>query len=154
VERAIGVLEFSAVQAAVAERASTNMGRELALALQPSTDAKRVTTMLEQLEDALYGASLHLGGITDVRSVVAKLEDGAMVSGSDLLEIAYTLDSAMTLKRGIAQHSLGPLLEVAQGIGQHVVLTRSVLERLDRDGSVRDDASPKLRQLRRRLAPT
>jgi DNA mismatch repair protein MutS2 len=153
VERAIAVLEFSAVQAAVAERASTNMGRELALVLQPSTDQKRVTVMLEQLEDALYGASLHLGGITDVRATVAKLEDGAMVSGSDLLEIAYTLDSAMTLKRGIAQHSLGPLLEVAQGIGQHVVLTRSVLERLDRDGSVRDDASPKLRQLRRRLAP-
>ncbi len=152
-QRAIEVLEFAAVRSALAERASTNLGRELALALQPSTDGNRVRTMLEQVEDALYGASLHLGGITDVRALIAKLEDGNMVSGSDLLEIAYTLDSAMTLKRGIAQHSLGPLLEVAQGIGQHVILTRSVLERLDRDGSVRDDASPKLRQIRRRIEP-
>jgi DNA mismatch repair protein MutS2 len=153
VQRAIEVLEFDAVRAGLAERASTNLGRELALALQPSTDAECVRTMLDQVEDALYGASLHLGGITDVRGVVAKLEEGNMVSGSDLLEIAYTLDSAMTLKRGIAQHSLGALLEVAQGIGQHVILTRSILERLDRDGSVRDDASPKLRQIRRRIEP-
>ena len=129
------------------------MGRELALVLHPSTDPKRVQVMLEQVEDALFGASLHLGGITDVRGLVAKLEGGAMVSGSELLEIAYTLDSAMTLKRGIAQHSLGPLLEVANDIGQHVVLTRSVLSAIGRDGTVLDEASPKLRQLRRRLAP-
>ncbi len=129
------------------------MGRELALSLQPSTDAKRVNVMLEQVEDALFGASLHLGGITDVRGLVTKLEGGLTVTGSELLEIAYTLDSAMTLKRGIAQHSLGALLEVANGIGQHVVLTRSILSALGRDGAVLDEASPKLRQLRRRLAP-
>ena len=152
-EKAIQTLEFSAVQSALAERASTNMGRELALGLQPSTDPKRVNVMLEQVEDALFGASLHLGGITDVRSLVTKLEGGLSVTGSELLEIAYTLDSAMTLKRGIAQHSLGALLEVANGIGQHVVLTRSILSALGRDGTVLDEASPKLRQLRRRLAP-
>ena len=152
-EKAIQTLEFSAVQSALAERASTNMGRELALALRPSTDHKRVQVMLEQVEDALFGASLHLGGITDVRGLVTKLEASLTVTGSELLEIAYTLDSAMTLKRGIAQHSLGPLLEVAGGIGQHVVLTRSILSALGRDGTVLDEASPKLRQLRRRLAP-
>ena len=152
-EKAIQTLEFSAVQSALAERASTNMGRELALGLQPSTDPKRVNVMLEQVEDALFGASLHLGGITDVRGLVTKLEGGLSVTGSELLEIAYTLDSAMTLKRGIAQHSLGALLEVANGIGQHVVLTRSILSALGRDGTVLDEASPKLRQLRRRLAP-
>ncbi len=152
-QRAIQTLEFDAVRLALAERASTTLGRERALAIQPSTDAARVREMLEQVEDALYGASLHLGGITDVRGLLTKLNDGQMVTGSELLEIAYTLDSAMTLKRGIAQHSLGPLLEVAGGIGQHVVLTRSILERIGRDGSVLDEASPKLRQLRRRIAP-
>lgn len=152
-QRAIQVLDFGAVRNALAERASTTMGRERALTLEPSTDAARVKTMLEQVEDALYGASLHLGGITDVRGLLNKLGNGQMITGSELLEIAYTLDSAMTLKRGIAQHSLGALLEVANGIGQHVVLTRNILEKLGRDGSVLDEASPKLRQLRRRIAP-
>lgn len=151
--RALQTLEYQPIREALSERTSTTMGRELALAMLPSSDAYTVRTMLEQLEDALVGAHLHLGGITDVRGVVSKLGQGQGVNPSELLEVAYTLDSAMTLRRSIAQHSLGPLMAVAQHIGQHTILTRSILEKLNRDGSVRDDASPKLRQLRRRLEP-
>ncbi len=151
--RALEVLEFQPIRLALAERSSTNMGRELALALHPTSDAYQIRTMIEQLEDALIGSSLHLGGITDVRGVLNKLVQGQLVGASELLEVAYTLDAAMTLRRSIAQHSLGPLLHVAEKIGQHTILTRSILEKLNRDGSVRDDASPKLRQLRRRLEP-
>jgi DNA mismatch repair protein MutS2 len=151
--RALTTLEFQPIREALAERASTVMGRELALALLPQSDAYAVRTMLEQLEDALVGAHLHLGGITDVRGVLNKLTQGQLVNATELLEVAYTLDSAMTLRRSIAQHSLGALMAVAQHIGQHTILTRNILEKLNRDGSVRDDASPKLRQLRRRLEP-
>ena len=151
--RALEVLEFQPIREAIAERSSTVMGRELALALHPTSDAYAIRTMIEQLEDALIGSSLHLGGITDVRGVISKLNQGQLVAAPELLEVAYTLDAAMTLRRSIAQHSLGPLMHVAEKIGQHTILTRSILEKLNRDGSVRDDASPKLRQLRRRLEP-
>jgi DNA mismatch repair protein MutS2 len=151
--RALEVLEFQPIREAIAERASTTMGRELALALMPTSDAYTIRTMIEQLEDALIGASLHLGGITDVRGVMSKLGQGQLVSAPELLDVAYTLDAAMTLRRSIGQHSVGPLMHVAERIGQHTILTRSILEKLNRDGSVRDDASPKLRQLRRRIEP-
>ena len=151
--QSLTVLEFDRVRSALAERAATGMGRELAYALEPVTNHETIKTWLDQVEDALFGVSLHLGGITDVRPLIARLFDGQAISGSDLLEIAYTLDAAMTLKRSVAQHSAGPLLEVAERIGSHVVLCRTVLERLDRDGSVRDDATPKLRHIRRRLGP-
>ena len=151
--RALEVLEFHPIRQALATRVSTNMGRELALALMPTSDGYAIKTMLEQLEDALIMANLHLGGITDVRQVLSKLTQGQLVGASELLEVAHTLESAMTLRRSIAQHSRGPLLHVAESIGQHTILTRSILEKLNRDGSVRDDASPKLRQLRRRLEP-
>lgn len=151
--RALSTLEFDRVREALSERSATNMGRERCLAITPESDPTSISQKLDQLEDALFGASLNLGGITDIRHVVAKLADGQMVSGSDLLEVAYTLDSAMTLRRSVAQHSMGPLLEIAERIGTHVVLTRTILERLNRDGSVRDDATPKLRTIRRRLDP-
>ncbi len=151
--RALEVLEFQPIREAIAERASTIMGRELALALMPTSDAYTIRTMIEQLEDALIGASLHLGGITDVRFVLSKLGQGQLVSAPELLDVAYTLDAAMTLRRSIGQHSVGPLMHVAERIGQHTILTRNILEKLNRDGSVRDDASPKLRQLRRRIEP-
>jgi DNA mismatch repair protein MutS2 len=151
--RALEVLEFQPIREAIASRSSTTMGRELALALMPTSDAYQIRTMIEQLEDALIGAALHLGGITDVRLVLSKLGQGQLVGAPELLDVAYTLDAAMTLRRSIAQHSVGPLMHVAEKIGQHTILTRSILEKLNRDGSVRDDASPKLRQLRRRLEP-
>ncbi len=150
------VLEFSKIRDALVGCASTGMGKELAATLTPSSDSYTVQRMLEQVEDALFGANLHLGGITDVRPVLSKLAQGQMISGSELLEVAYTLDAAMTLRRSVSQHSLGPLLDIAERIGQHgqhVLLTRTILERLNRDGSVRDDASPKLRQIRRRVEP-
>lgn len=150
---ALLVLEFDRVREALAERASTRMGRERALALVPETDARLVRENLDRVEDALFGVSLQLGGITDVRALVGALGEGQSVSGSEILEIAHTLDAAMALRRLVAQHSRGPLLEVATRIGTHVVLVRTVLDRLERDGSVRDDATPKLRQIRRRLAP-
>ena len=149
----LDVLEFHRVREALAERTATGMGRELALALEPESDHERIRTRLDQIEDALFGVSLHLGGISDVRPLIARLFDGQAISGSDLLEIAHTLDAAMTLKRSVAQHSAGPLLEIAERIGSHVILCRTILERLDRDGSVRDDATPKLRHIRRRLNP-
>jgi DNA mismatch repair protein MutS2 len=151
--RALTVLEFDRVRSALAERAATNMGRELAFKLQPSTDAYQIRQMLEQVEEAVFGMTLSLGGITDVRGLLERLSHGQDLKGSDILEIAYTLDASMTLKRSVAQHSSGALLRVAEGIGQHVIFTRTVLERLNADGSVRDDATPKLRMIRRRLEP-
>ena len=71
--RALEVLEFQPIRQAIAERSSTTMGRELALALMPNSDAYQIRVMIEQLEDALIGSSLHLGGITDVRGVLSKL---------------------------------------------------------------------------------
>ena len=151
--RALITLEFDRVREALGERSATTMGRERCLNLTPSSDETVIRTDLDQLEDALFGATLNLGGITDIRPVMGKLADGQMISGSDLLEVAYTLDSAMTLRRSVAQHSMGPLTVIAERIGSHVVLTRTILERLNRDGSVRDDATPKLRTIRRRLDP-
>jgi DNA mismatch repair protein MutS2 len=152
-QRSLNVLEFHRVCEALADRAATGMGRELAVHLVPSASHADVRRKLDQVEDALFGVALSLGGITDVRPILKRLDDGQTVPGSDLLEVAHTLDSAMTLKRSVAQHSMGPLLEVATRIGQHVILCRTVLERLDRDGTVRDDATPKLRHIRRRLQP-
>ncbi len=151
--RALSVLEFDRVRSALAERAATNMGRELAFKLHPSIDAYDIRQKLEQVEEAVFGMTLSLGGITDVRGLLERVSHGQDLKGSDILEIAYTLDASMTLKRSIAQHSSGALLRVAEGIGQHVVFTRTVLERLNSDGSVRDDATPKLRMIRRRLEP-
>lgn len=141
------------MRAALAERAATTMGRERAKIIHPTADAARIERELAEVEDALFGANLNLGGITDVRHLYERAFDGKVLAGSELLEVAYTLDAAMTLRRSIFGNSRGPLRDVAIDIGEHSAIVRRTLESLDRDGAVRDDASPKLRQIRRRLNP-
>ncbi len=151
--RAAEVLEFSAVQNALAERAATGLGRERAQNIAPSNDVQQIQLWLSQLEDALFGTKLNLGGITDIRPLLQHLQNGQLVETTSLVEVADSLEAAMTLKRSVAQHSRGPLLVLAEKIGAHEALTRNIHQSLDRDGRVRDDATPRLRQIRRRQEP-
>ncbi|MBB6015673.1 endonuclease MutS2 [Deinococcus radiopugnans] len=151
--RALTALDFPRIREALAERSSTSLGAERARALSPSGDAGRIARELDEVEDALFGVSLSLGGIQDIRELHARTQDGRVLSGQELLTAAYSLDGAMTVKRAIHANSRGPLREVALGLGEHSELIRRVLSALDRDGGVRDDASHRLRDLRKRIEP-
>ncbi|WP_310582482.1 endonuclease MutS2, partial [Deinococcus sp.] len=157
-EAALATLDFPRIRAALASRAATGLGVERASALCPSASATAVARELDELEDALFGVSLSLGGVQDVRPLVERARDGRVLTGQELLEVGYTLDAAMTVRRSVAANSRGPLLNVVQthagsGLSDHTLLVRRVLESIDRGGEVRDDATPKLRELRRRLGP-
>ncbi|MEW6421819.1 MAG: endonuclease MutS2 [Deinococcota bacterium] len=151
--RALIALDFPRIRDALAERSATPLGVERARALLPSTDPGRIRRELDEVEDALFGVSLSLGGIQDIRELYARTVEGRLLSGQELLNAAYSLDSAMSVKRAIQANSRGPLKEVALSLGDHSELVRRVLGALDRDGAVRDDASHKLRDLRRRIEP-
>ncbi|THF86188.1 endonuclease MutS2 [Deinococcus sp. KSM4-11] len=151
--RALSALDFPRVRDALAQRCATTLGTERAGALQPSDDGGRIARELDEVEDALFGVSLSLGGIQDIRDLHARAQEGRVLSGQELLNAAYSLDGAMTVKRAIGANSRGPLREVALGLGDHAELVRRVLGALDREGGVRDEASPHLRDLRRRIEP-
>ncbi|MFC4426345.1 endonuclease MutS2 [Deinococcus navajonensis] len=151
--RALSALDFPRVRDALEGRSATTLGVERARALQPSDDAGRIARELDEVEDALFGVSLSLGGIQDIRELHARAQEGRVLSGQELLNAAYSLDGAMTVRRAIEANSRGPLREVGQGLGDHSELVRRFLSALDRDGGVRDEASPRLRDLRKRIDP-
>ncbi|MBB5233389.1 endonuclease MutS2 [Deinococcus budaensis] len=151
--RALTALDFPRIRDALTERSATSLGAERARALAPSDDAGRIARELDEVEDALFGVSLSLGGIQDIRELHARAGEGRVLAGQELLNAAYSLDGAMTVKRAIHANSRGPLRDVALGLGDHSELVRRVLSALDRDGGVRDDASPRLRDLRKRIEP-
>ena len=151
--RALSALDFPRVLSALAERSATTLGAERARALRPSDDAGRIARELDEVEDALFGVSLSMGGIQDIRDLHARAGEGRVLAGQELLNAAYSLDGAMTVKRAINANSRGPLRELAVDLGDHSELVRRVLSALDRDGGVRDDASPRLRDLRKRIEP-
>lgn len=146
-------LDFPRVLDALAERTNTSLGCERVLALRPNLDKHDIELQWQRTEEALTGTPLSLGGVQDIRPLLARVEDGDMLDGKELLEIAYTMDAAGTIKRGILE-SERPLLEqLAENLRSFDGALRVVREQLDPQGNVRDDATPKLRDIRRRLQP-
>lgn len=146
-------LSFARIQDALAERAGTFMGMERSRALAPYAHVQEADRALDRVDEIVEGGDLALGGIEDVRPFLQRVRDGNLLEGSEILSVAYTLDAAATLRRAIVSSERPALTEVAVGIGSFDGVLRLVREQLDPDGNVRDDATPKLADIRRRLNP-
>ena len=146
-------LAWNRVVAALAERAGTFMGAERARALGPHDGLEAAAALHRRTLEVIEGGDLSLGGIEDVRPLLGRVREGGMLDGREILSVAYTLDAAATLRRGIALSNRPALTELAELIGSFDGVLRLVREQLDVDGNVRDDATPKLRDIRQRLAP-
>lgn len=146
-------LSYGRLTEAVAERCATSFGMELAAQLSPELAATEVDAAFVRTQEILSGSDLGLGGLRDVRPLLERIHDGNVLEGSEILEIAWTLDAAGDLKRSLASGDRAALAELAAGMGSFDGALRLVREQLDTDGRVRDDATPKLREIRRRLNP-
>ncbi len=146
-------LSFPAVRRAVGERAATRVGVERCDALTPTLAGAELATALDRVEEIVDGGDLSLGGIEDVRPLLARVREGNLLDGREILSVAYTLEAASTLRRAVVASNRPALGELAARIGSFDGALRVVREQLDNDGNVRDDATPKLADIRRRLNP-
>ena len=149
----LDTLSFSRVRAAVAERAATRFGMEAAEALAPCDAPAVAAERLDRVDEIAALGELPLGGIEDVREAVAAARDGRMLEGDAILQVAYTLDAVQHLRRAAASREQPRLGALAARMGTFDGWLRTVREQLDAEGRVRDDATPKLRDVRRRLRP-
>jgi DNA mismatch repair protein MutS2 len=150
--------EWNAVRALLAHEAQTEMGRELAATAEPLTDPRAVRAELEvtrQARLALATSSpLPLDGFPDIRPVLERCRvAGSVLDGAELARLAPALlatpglaayaKSVRTVAPEVAAiiDSLPRFPELADRLGRS----------LDADGAVTDDASPRLRHLRREI---
>ena len=146
-------LSFDRVRAALAERAATRLGAERAEAVAPDLDDDALDDALTRVDEVVAGGDLSLGGLEDVRPLLERVREGNLLDGREILSVAYTLDAASTLRRAIVSSDRPALAALAARIGSFDGVLRIVREQLDPDGNVRDDATPKLADVRRRLHP-
>ena len=146
-------LAYDRVLRALADRAATRLGLERAEALRPTGDPDEAATRLDRVDAVAAAGELPLGGIEDVRPLLARARDGNLLDGPEILQVAWTLDGTERLRRAVAEGEQPPLTALAERMGSFEGWLRLVRERLDGDGEVRDDATPKLREIRRRLKP-
>ena len=157
-KHALGVLEFASVCEILADYAAGELGRAEAVRLYPSSDqewiADRIaeTSELKQLlEDDLR---LPFAGLSDIRPTISQVHTKEPVLGpAQLLQICDTLEAAAALKRFFADldRAVPHLLALAEQIETFEEITDAIDRCIQAEDTVCDDASPKLRQIRRRV---
>ena len=158
---ALGILELDRALDVVAGRASSALGAERIRGLQPTADMPWLKDELRRVAAvrAILGGDdpWRPEGIPDVRGALGRLRvEGASWNGQELLGASRLLRSSrMTVETlGDARRPalviaiLGPMVS---RLFQSRELERAIDDVVDEDATVRDDASPTLRRVRRDL---
>ena len=160
-QHALTVLEFPRVLAVVAERATSTLGARRVRALWPATDLAWLDAEHRRVA-AVRALAASEGGwapepTPDLTDALARLRvEGTTWSAAELLGAATLLRSSRRTREALADPKrpavvaavLAPLLDRLTSQSRvEAQLERAIAE----DGTVRDDASPLLRSLRREL---
>ncbi len=150
------VLELAKILHALEERCATEMAKELARSLLPSSDLEEVRRRLKETSDARrrfdqFGAP-PLSGINDIRPILERAQQGMVLEPKELLTIARTLERATELKLWMLKSDINDSLKLhAERIGDHAKLIAHIRWCIGEDGQVLDRASDELASLRRRI---
>ena len=106
---ALRTLEYAKIITRLAGFVATQRGRELAEALQPSSELQTVESNLALTEDAVrvlrQAPSIPLGGIRDLRQILGRARVGGGLSGEELLAVGSTLRAVRLLKGFFADYA-------------------------------------------------
>ncbi|MGC8838165.1 MAG: endonuclease MutS2 [Anaerolineae bacterium] len=152
----LDLLEFPKILAQLARHTSFSAGRELALALRPTTSLTEARARQEETREArqfLATSPITLGGARDVRPLLDRAVRRAMLLPAELLDIRQTLLVARTLRRNLVRSSgqFPRLAEVASRLEECAHVVAAVGAALNEKGEVLDTASPRLAEIRRDL---
>ena len=160
-EKTLATLEFEKVLARLAKHTAFSAGRDLALALRPSSDYdevlrnQRLTAEARRLREMQPRSGL--GGVHDVRQLANKANLGGLLEPSELLEVAETLSAGHSLKETLVRQGGPPadklplLVEIAGRITDLADVPSEIYRCITPRAEIADAASPTLTIVRRDL---
>ncbi len=152
------LLEFGKVRDLLAGYAASSLGKELARAVEPGTDADAIRAELalvtEMTEALVAGQAPPFGGLHDVRLLVRRAAIGSMLTAEELLQVADTLACTGAIYRYRMSldgrfDRLEALLAPVEDLG---AVAKTITGCIDTRGHVLDMASPELARIRQALA--
>jgi DNA mismatch repair protein MutS2 len=153
-QKSLATLEFDKVRERLAAYASFSAGRELALALQPTTDLRQAQTWQAETREAVSlfetDSGVVIGGARDVRRAADNAMRGFTLPPEDFLAIQATIVAGRNLRRQLMrmEDRVPTLAGIAVLIEECRGLVSAITSTLDERGEVLDSASPKLARVR------
>ncbi len=161
-EKALKTLEYDKIIAKLTEYAQTPLGTQKCRELLPMDRIDEIRAAQQETSDAqnrvrLKG-SISFSGARDLRASVKRLQIGSSLNLTELLHVSSLLDCAARAKNYGRQEndesegdSLSPLFSAVEPLTPlNTEIKRCILS----EEEVSDDASPKLRQIRRSMRLT
>ena len=128
------------------------MGSEIALSLQPSFAEQEIWEQLDQTAEAfdLLGTNPppNINGVHDVRGPLKLASKGAMLGGNEIYQIGYAHSAIRTMREYLEKTQTKKIAFV--GLESDPKIEREILFAFESDGSIKDEASPALGELRRK----
>ncbi|GAB6099158.1 endonuclease MutS2 [Halanaerocella petrolearia] len=162
-KHALEVLEFDKIKEQLKNHITSKIGSHLVDKLAPKNDLEYIQSRQEEVTEAKKILSREsappFGGIYDIRSSLNKAEKGAILSGEELLDILLTLRAGKKLR----SYFLGlededdeylRLLRISSQIEVFKGLEKKIGGAINNQGEVKDSASSKLADLRRKIRNT
>ncbi len=153
--RDLDALAFPAVLEALAGLAVSAVGAEACRALRPATERPRAETALARqwslFRIAETSGAVPLAPFRDVRESLALAEhEGAILAGERLVEVRTVLRQVRTARQFLAPKvaEFAPLADLPARLHTLPELEATLSRMLDDAGVLRDDASPRLGELR------
>jgi len=153
-------IEFDAVRAILAEFCACSLGKGLAAALKPSRKIDEIHVALEQVNQMVRAAHdvglPPFGGVADIAEPLDRAHPSSGATAEDYAAIAAALVGAGNVRQYLLAlpEALDGLIALADGIGDFTPEVEAIRAVVDADGTIRDDASPRLSEIRRDVART
>jgi len=148
-ERSAKDLEWEKILTLVASHSASSLGAEEVKSLRPSADTAwilREFKLLEEMEEALRGG-FSLGAIHDLRPILAEAKEHGILPPEAFLKVAETLESAADLSLALKTPKHPNLARLAERISDQSAVLTQIWRTIDERAEIREDATPKLRNL-------
>ena len=157
-QKVLHTLEFDKIIALVAAEAGSEAGIRKCRELKPGTDLAQIRMMQQQTTDAVNRlrkkAGPFFGQLRDIRPAVMRLDIGAILSCEELLQIAAVLDTAASARRFLRpendEEPADSLTVYYDSLDPCELLSGEIRRCILAFDEIADDASPKLKDIRRR----
>ncbi|MCG8454862.1 MAG: hypothetical protein MI919_01175, partial [Holophagales bacterium] len=156
-EATAAALELPSLLALLANKAATDLGQELARTLRPIADAEALGHQRRRFEEArrlVIGQALVRGGERGYRRILDGLHSQhRALDGRDLVELGDLLTTSSGAAERIleADPSCPTLAEEAEQLPDLDELRTLLRRTFDARGEIREDATPRLAELRSRI---
>lgn len=161
-EKVLNTLEYNKIIGQLTEFADSEPGKQVCMFLVPGTDLEEIRTAQAETRDALSRlfklGSTSFGGNKDIGFTVKTLDIGSTLSSVELLKIAKLLDNVNRIKaygrkdrEDTPEDTLDQYFEQLEPL---TFLANEINRCILAEDEFADDASPKLKSIRRSMIST